>query len=103
MKELGYQYRRQEDRLTSMGRHLRRKVSDVGFEEYRPGCKNPRTVSFDLYTDEAQEYLSAKAVPFPVEQQAIRTSSTNRITRKAQIKALISKEIFARTRLQQRQ
>lgn len=118
-----------------MGRHLRRKVSDVGFEDYRPGCmwgmlhildyhychsskklplrrkhgrgkhvrccKNPRTVSFDLYTDEAQEYLSAKAVPFPVEQQAIRTSSTNRITRKAQIKALISKEIFARTRLQQ--
>uniref|UniRef100_A0A6N2MI86 DUF4378 domain-containing protein n=1 Tax=Salix viminalis TaxID=40686 RepID=A0A6N2MI86_SALVM len=131
-RDKGYQYRRQEDRLTSMGRHLRRKVSDVGFEEYRPGCmwgmlhildyhychsskklplrrkngrgkhvrccKNPRTVSFDLYTDEAQEYLSAKAVPFPVEQQAIRTSSTNRITRKAQIKALISKEIFARTR-----
>ncbi|KAJ6777809.1 PROTEIN TRM32 [Salix koriyanagi] len=131
----GYQYRRQENRLTSMGRHLRRKVSDVGFEDYRPGCmwgmlhildyhychnskklplrrkhgrgkhvrccKNPRTVSFDLYTDEAQEYLSAKAVPFPVEQQALRTSSTNRITRKAQIKALISKEIFARTRLQQ--
>ncbi|KAB5520316.1 hypothetical protein DKX38_024635 [Salix brachista] len=124
-----------------MGRHLGRKVSDVGFEDYRPGCmwgilhildyhychsskklplrrkhgrgkhvrcsaeligcKNPRTVSFDLYTDEAQEYLSAKAVPFPVEPQAIRTSSTNRITRKAQIKALISKEIFARTRLQQ--
>ncbi|KAF9665514.1 hypothetical protein SADUNF_Sadunf16G0130700 [Salix dunnii] len=118
-----------------MGRHLERKVSDVGFEDYRPGCmrgmlhildyhychsskklplrrkhgrgkhvrccKNPRTVSFDLYTDEAQEYMSAKAVTLPVEQQAIRTSSTNRITRKAQIKALISKEIFARTRLQQ--
>ena len=35
----GYQYRRQEeDRLASMGKHLERKASDVGFEDCRPGC-----------------------------------------------------------------
>lgn len=112
-----------------MGRQLERQVSGVGFEDYHPGCmwgvlqildyhywhspkksplrrkhgrccQNPKTISFDHYSNEVQEYLSAEAVPLLVEQQTTTTSSTNRIARKAQIKALIAKEKFSRTRSQ---
>ncbi|KAJ6895460.1 hypothetical protein NC651_021841 [Populus alba x Populus x berolinensis] len=112
-----------------MGRQLERQLSGVGFEDYHPGCmwgilqildyhywhghrksplrrkhgrccRNPKTISFDHYTNEVQEYLSAEAVPLLVEQQTTKTSSTNRIARKAQIKALIAKEKFSRTRSQ---
>ncbi|KAG6760845.1 hypothetical protein POTOM_034028 [Populus tomentosa] len=64
------------------------------------GCRNPKTISFDHYTNEVQEYLSAEAVPLLVEQETTKTSSPNRIARKAQIKALIAKEKFSRTRSQ---
>ncbi|KAL3579882.1 hypothetical protein D5086_017717 [Populus alba] len=64
------------------------------------GCRNPKTISFDHYTNEVQEYLSAEAVPLLVEQQTTKSSSPNRIARKAQIKALIAKEKFSRTRSQ---
>nr|XP_034920956.1 protein TRM32-like isoform X2 [Populus alba] len=112
-----------------MGRQLERQVSGVGFEDYHPGCmwgilqildyhywhsprksplrrkhgrccRNPKTISFDHYTNEVQEYLSAEAVPLLVEQQTTKSSSPNRIARKAQIKALIAKEKFSRTRSQ---
>ncbi|CAK7331554.1 unnamed protein product [Dovyalis caffra] len=118
-----------------MGRQLERQVSEVGFQDYHPGCmwgilhildyhywqspkksplrrkpgrgkhvrccRNPKTISFDHYTNEVEEYLSAEAVPLLDEHKTIKTSSTNRIARKAQIKALIAKEIFARSRSQQ--
>lgn len=112
-----------------MGRQLERQVSGVGFEDYHPGCmwgilqildyhywhspkksplrrkhgrccQNPKTISFDHYTNEVQEYLNAEAVPLLVEQQTTKTSSPNRIARKAQIQALIAKEKFSRTRSQ---
>ncbi|KAJ6691762.1 PROTEIN TRM32 [Salix purpurea] len=59
--------------------------------------KNPKTISFDHYTDEVQEYSSSEASPLLVERETTETSSTNRITRKAQIKALIAREKLSRT------
>ena len=94
------------------------------------GCGYPKTISFQHYTDEVQNYLEADAVPLLVspifvsytsvcscvwtpmiadccysnnyqdEQQTIKAAPSERTSSKARIKALMTEEMSARSQLQ---
>ncbi|KDP44233.1 hypothetical protein JCGZ_05700 [Jatropha curcas] len=63
-------------------------------------CGHPKTVSFDHFKDEVQNYLDADAVPLLDERQTVQATPTDGVSSKARIKALIAKEMSARSRFQ---
>ncbi|WCJ41229.1 hypothetical protein M5689_022111 [Euphorbia peplus] len=64
-------------------------------------CGYPKTISFEHYANEAQEYLAADAVPLIDEPKITKdVSTTDGLSGKARIKALVAKEMSARSQIQ---
>ncbi|XP_065866449.1 uncharacterized protein [Euphorbia lathyris] len=92
---LDYHYWHSSKRISSRRKHRRGKHHTIC-------CGYPKTISFEHYADEAQEYLAADAIPLIDEPQITKdaiANPTDRISAKARIKALVAKEMSARSQM----